>query len=81
MAVWIEQPRALWESIVALEIEATYENGVPKLDHLLPLNELQRVKVTVQEETSRSQRSYGLLGWTGDPEVLRKIADLGSCQY
>jgi predicted DNA-binding antitoxin AbrB/MazE fold protein len=60
---------------MALEIEATYENGVLKLDHHLPLNEHQRVRVTVQEETSRSQRSYGLLGWTGDPEVVRKIAE------
>ena len=21
------------------------------------------------------RRSYGLLGWTGDPEILRKIAE------
>jgi predicted DNA-binding antitoxin AbrB/MazE fold protein len=60
---------------MALEIEATYENGILKPDHLLPLSEHQRVKVTVQEEESRSQRSYGLLGWTGDPEVVRKIAE------
>jgi hypothetical protein len=39
------------------------------------LNEHQRVTLTVWEETSHSQRSYGLLGWTGDPEVVRKIAE------
>lgn len=60
---------------MAMEVEATYENGVLRPDHHLPLSEHQRVKVTVQEETSRSQRSYGLLGWTGDPEVVRKIAE------
>lgn len=60
---------------MALEIEATYENGVLRLDQLLPLSEHQRVKVVVQEETNHSQRSYGLLGWTGDPEVVRKIAE------
>jgi predicted DNA-binding antitoxin AbrB/MazE fold protein len=60
---------------MAMEVEATYENGVLRPDHDLPLNEHQRVKVTVQEETSRSQRSYGLLGWTGDPAVIRKIAE------
>jgi predicted DNA-binding antitoxin AbrB/MazE fold protein len=60
---------------MAMEVEATYENGVLRPDHDLPLSEHQRVKVTVQEETSRSQRSYGLLGWTGDPDVLRKIAE------
>jgi predicted DNA-binding antitoxin AbrB/MazE fold protein len=60
---------------MGLEIEATYENGVLMPDHPLPLSEHQRVKVTVQEETSHSQRSYGLMGWTGDPEVVRKIAE------
>lgn len=63
------------EAMMAMELEATYENGVLRPDHDLPLHEHQRVKVTVQEEASRSQRSYGLLGWTGDPEVLRKIAE------
>jgi predicted DNA-binding antitoxin AbrB/MazE fold protein len=60
---------------MALEIEATYENGVLRPDHQLPLSEHQRVKLTVQEEPRRSQRSYGLLGWTGDPEVIRRIAE------
>jgi predicted DNA-binding antitoxin AbrB/MazE fold protein len=60
---------------MAMEVEATYENGVLRPDHRLPLNEHQRVRVTVQEEPNRSQRSYGLLGWTGDPEVVRKIAE------
>lgn len=60
---------------MAMEVEATYENGVLRPDHRLPLSEHQRVKVTVREETSRSQRSYGLLGWTGDPETVRRIAE------
>jgi predicted DNA-binding antitoxin AbrB/MazE fold protein len=60
---------------MSLEIDATYENGVLKPDAALPLQERQRVKVTVHEETSRIRRSYGLMGWTGDPEILRKIAE------
>jgi predicted DNA-binding antitoxin AbrB/MazE fold protein len=60
---------------MSLEIDATYENGVLKPDLPLPLKDRQRVKVTVREETSRVQRSYGMIGWTGDPEILRKIAD------
>ena len=60
---------------MALEIEATYENGVLMPDHPLPLSERQRVKLTVQEKTSHSERSYGLIGWTGDPEIVRKIAE------
>ena len=59
---------------MSMEISATYENGVLKLDNPIPLEEHQRVKVTVREETSIVDRTYGLLGWTGDPEVLRRIA-------
>ena len=58
---------------MSLEVEATYENGVLKPDRPLPLGEHQRVKITVcQPGGARS--SYGLIGWTGDVEVLRKIA-------
>lgn len=60
---------------MSLEIGATYQDGVLRPDHRLPLAEHQRVKVTVHEETSRIKRSYGLMGWSGDPEVLRRIAE------
>lgn len=60
---------------MALEVEVTYEDGVLKPDKPLPLGEGQRLKVTVHEETSRSRASYGLIGWTGAAEVLRKIAE------
>ena len=60
---------------MSIEISATYENGVLKLDAPLPIAENQRVIVTVNDETSRAERGYGLLGWTGDPEVARKIAE------
>jgi predicted DNA-binding antitoxin AbrB/MazE fold protein len=59
---------------MSLEIEATYENGVLKPDKPLPLGEHQRVKVTVHQQTSHVQDHAGLIGWTGDPKVLRKIA-------
>jgi len=47
---------------MSFEASATYENGVLKLDSPIPLEEHQRVKVTVHEEISRAKRSYGLLG-------------------
>ena len=61
--------------MMSLEIDATYENGVLRPDQRLPLAEHQRVKVTVRQETGRIQSSFGLLGWNGDPEVVRKIAE------
>lgn len=56
---------------MSLEVEATYEDGVLKLDKPLPLQENQRVKVTVHEA---AKLTYGLIGWTGDPEVVRRVA-------
>ena len=55
-------------------VDATYENGILRLDEPLPLQERERVKVTVQAATSHVDSTYGLIGWTGGPEVLRRIA-------
>ena len=55
-------------------VDAVYEKGMLKLDQPLPLEENQRVKVTVQQEGPAAQLTYGLIGWTGDPEVVRRIA-------
>lgn len=60
---------------MSLEIEAVYENGVLKPDTPLPLKEHERVTVSVKPHRSRIRQSAGLLRWTGDPEVLRKIAE------
>lgn len=60
---------------MSLEVEATYENGVLKLDKPLPLKEHERVTVQVKPRISRSRMSAGSLAWTGDPAVLREIAE------
>jgi predicted DNA-binding antitoxin AbrB/MazE fold protein len=60
---------------MSIEIDAVYEDGVLKPEKPLPLKEHERVTVSVKQQTSRIRRSAGLLRWTGDPEVLRKIAE------
>ena len=60
---------------MSLEVQATYENGVLKLDNPLPLDEHERVTVHVKAHTSRIWQRTGALKWTGDPEVLRRIAE------
>ena len=60
---------------MSLEVEATYENGVLKLDQPLDLNDKQRVTVIVKPQAARIWSHAGSLKWTGDPEVLRKIAE------
>jgi predicted DNA-binding antitoxin AbrB/MazE fold protein len=63
-----------------LTVEAIYENGVLKPVQPLPLKEHEKVAVSihraadVQNALEAVERSYGLLRWTGDPEILRRIA-------
>ena len=59
---------------MAITVEATYENGVLKPSQPLPLREHERVQVTVESELSWAERTAGMLKWTGDPQVLRRIA-------
>jgi predicted DNA-binding antitoxin AbrB/MazE fold protein len=55
-----------------LEVEATYENGVLKPLQKLPLQEGQKVNVTIQPLGSAAKRFCGSLRWTRDPEELRR---------
>jgi predicted DNA-binding antitoxin AbrB/MazE fold protein len=59
---------------MALEVEATYENGVVKLDRPLPLKEQERVRVTIQSALTHTQRLCGMIEWRGDPAELERIA-------
>jgi predicted DNA-binding antitoxin AbrB/MazE fold protein len=58
-----------------IEVDAIYENGILKLDHPLPFAERQRVKVVIRQQPPVSQPAYGIIGWKGDPEVVRRIAN------
>ena len=60
---------------MALTIEAVYENGVLKPSQPLPLAEHEKVNVTIESASSWVDRTAGILKWTGDPEVLRRIAE------
>ena len=55
---------------MSVQVEATYEDGVLKLDQPLPLREKQRVRVTIHAGSSRVRMSQGLIPWTGSPEDL-----------
>jgi predicted DNA-binding antitoxin AbrB/MazE fold protein len=63
--------------IMAITVEAVYENGVLKPTQPLPvLPEGARLWLTLHVEAEENcvQRSYGLLGWTGDSETVRRVA-------
>jgi predicted DNA-binding antitoxin AbrB/MazE fold protein len=66
---------------MAITVEAVYENGVLKPTQPLPLKEHENVRVTVHTSVpvpsalGAVEQSYGLLQWTGDPDILRRIAE------
>ena len=59
---------------MSIQTEAVYENGALKLDHALPLEEHQRVKISIDIQSTVARQTYGIIGWTGDPEVVRNVA-------
>jgi predicted DNA-binding antitoxin AbrB/MazE fold protein len=59
---------------MAMTVEAIYENGALKLAQPLPLKEREKVRVTVEPETSPLVAGYGIMGWTGDAETIERIA-------
>lgn len=60
---------------MAMVIDVTYEDGVLKPTEALPLSEHEKVRVTIESEASWAERTAGMLPWTGDPQVLRRIAE------
>ena len=61
--------------VMGLTVEAVYENGVLKPIQPLPLSESVKVRVTIEPELSWAERTAGMLKWTGDPDVLQRIAE------
>jgi predicted DNA-binding antitoxin AbrB/MazE fold protein len=61
--------------MIPLVVEAIYEKGTLKLANPLPLKENEKVRVTIEPEMTWAERTAGMLPWTGDPEVLREIAE------
>ena len=60
---------------MSLTVEAIYENGVLKPTQPLPLKEHAKVLLTIEPVRGWAEESAGLLQWTGDPELLRRIAE------
>ncbi len=59
---------------MTLTVEAIYENGILRLTEPLPLEEHQKVQVTIQTPTSPILQAYGIMGWTGSAELAEYFA-------
>jgi len=53
-----------------VNIEAVYEHGTLKLSRELPLQEGQKVIITIHSTESAASRLYGLIQWKGSQEDL-----------
>jgi predicted DNA-binding antitoxin AbrB/MazE fold protein len=49
-----------------LKIEAVYEHGTLRLPRELPLQEGQKVTITIHAGSGAVRRLYGLIPWKGD---------------
>jgi predicted DNA-binding antitoxin AbrB/MazE fold protein len=58
---------------MSLEAEATYENGVLKLDKPLPLGEHERVTVRITPQVGHIRLSAGLIPWKADVKALEYL--------
>src|SRR5262249_38080162 len=63
------------ETLMALTVEAVYENGTLRLTNPLPLKEQEKVRVTIELALTWAERTAGMLQWKGDTEELRKIIE------
>ena len=59
---------------MAITLEAVCENGALKLTQPLPLQEHEKVRVTVHTAISRARREHGLMGWKGSAELADRFA-------
>ncbi|MBI3464277.1 MAG: antitoxin family protein [Planctomycetes bacterium] len=59
---------------MAVTIEAVYENGVLKPAQALPLQEHEKVRLTIESATNWVDATAGMIGWKGTSEELQYFA-------
>jgi len=58
---------------MSITVEAIYENGVLKPGRPLPLQEHEKVKLTIDSDASFARESAGMIAWKGDRETLDRL--------
>jgi predicted DNA-binding antitoxin AbrB/MazE fold protein len=59
---------------MTITIEAIYENGTLRLERPLPLQEHEKVRITIHSAVSRARQTAGLMGWQGSAELADQFA-------
>ena len=58
-----------------ITVEAVFENGILKPLQPLPFPEHAKVSLTVEEKTSWTDKTYGMVPWTGTAEELDELLE------
>ncbi len=58
---------------MTMTVDATYENGMLRLERPLPLKEHEKVRITVQPCRSLARQTAGIIGWSGDAESFSRV--------
>ncbi len=64
-----------------LTVEAIYENGVLKPTQPLPLQEHEKVRITIEASRNWVAETAGILRWKGTPEELQRFAEDPDLDY
>ena len=60
---------------MTLTVEAIWENGVLKPVQPLPLQEHEKVRITIEPRSNWVRETAGILKWKGSHEELRRFAE------
>ncbi len=58
---------------MTITVEAVYEGGVLRPAEPLPLQEHEKVTLTVRTGKTRAEQTAGLMGWTGSAELAESL--------
>jgi predicted DNA-binding antitoxin AbrB/MazE fold protein len=61
-------------SVIAITVEAIYENGVLRLAEPLPWKDSERVRIAISSLDSPLLKAYGIMGFQGTAEEAEYFA-------
>lgn len=58
---------------MTIEVEAIFQNGVLQPTTPIPLQDHQKVRLTIESTTSLARETAGMVNWSGDQATLDRL--------